>query len=223
MSIGATFTQLVLFDDINIKDQEWPVKIKALSKIPSSCDFWIFCNEADSEIEKSLKPVTNSQIRLHKSSDPVVKMFDTLYDKCFTYSFILVVCDKNARYARNLDKITKKYENISVMPMDPYNVNVQDIIHKVDFQKIKELESNPVRSAPTLSLNDNPRQHSGNKHDPDHLKNTSNNKNSRLGDQYENELYCLVCDKSFHTKDAQNKHITAGHPDATLDDDDDYE
>jgi hypothetical protein len=223
MSIGATFTQLVLFDDINIKDQEWSVKVKYLSEILSSCEFWIFCNEEDSEIEKSLEPVKNSRIRLHKSSDPVIQMFDTLYDKRFTYSFILVVCDKDACYARNLNKITKKHEHISVMPMDPYNVNVQDIIRKVDFQKIKELESNPVRSAPTLSLNDTSRQHSGNKHDSDHLKKTSNNKNSRLGDQYENELYCLVCGKSFHTKDAQNKHIKAGHPDATLDDDDDYE
>jgi hypothetical protein len=232
MSIGGTFTQLVLFDGIDIKDPDWSVKVIQLSKIPSSCKLCIFCNEADTDVEKSLKPVKNSQVRLYKVSDPVIRMFDILHENCFIYSFILVVYDKNAHYARNLNKIMKKHKQICVMPMDPYNVSVKDIINKVHSQEVNASEFNHLQSAPTPFSNDDLRQQSESKHDPqthedtdqqDHLKKTSNTKKSRLGDQYTNDLYCLVCRKIFHTKDAQNKHIKAGHPDAKLDDDYDYD
>jgi hypothetical protein len=221
MSVGAAFTQLVLFDGINIKDKEWSDKVKDLSEIPSSCKFWIFCDANDTFVEKSLRNVTNPQVSCRKTSDPLIEMFDNLRDACFTYSFILVVCDRSEKYARNLNKITKKHKHIEVMPINSHNISVKDIVHKVNYQ-----------ASATAFSKDNARQHPEYKHNlqtnkdggqPDHLKKMSDNKNRCLGGDYSNGLYCLVCGKSFHSQDDQNRHIKAGHPDAISDDDDDYD
>jgi hypothetical protein len=230
MSIGAAFTQLVLFDGINIKDEEWSDKVKDLSEIPSSCKFWIFCDADDTFVEKSLTPFKNSQICCHKTSDPETQIFDILHDACFTYSFILIVYDKNASYARNLNKITKKFKHTCIMPMDPCNISVKDIIQKINYQRVQAPGFNHRRSAAAVYSKDDVRQHAEKKGDPqtnkddgqpDHLKKMSDNKNRRFGGDYSNGLYCLVCGKSFHSQDDQNRHIKEGHRAAKSDDEDD--
>ena len=217
MSVGATYTQLVLFDGTNVNDQKWFGKIKKLSETPRSCDFWIFCDETNAFIEKSLEFVKNSKVRLFKSPDPVDQILKTLHEKSLTYSYILVVCDKNASYTCKLNKIMKKHKHIYIIPIDPSCVNLEDITHKVDYHMVKAQEVNlQHHSKRKYDLYTNEQENK-----PPHLKKLSDNKDSSLADQYDNDLYCLLCDKSFHTKDAQNKHIKARHPDATSENDDD--
>jgi hypothetical protein len=217
MAIGGSYAQLVLFDATNINDQKWSDIVKDLSKIPSSCKFYIFYGEKNTIVEQSFQSGINSQISLYKSSNPVIQLFDNLNSACFTYSYILVVSDQNELYARNLNRITKKHQNIDVMPMDPCNVKITDIIHKVSYQKGKE----SVKASKLKLQQHSEKTHDSQTHQSDHLKKISNNKNSRVGDEYKKGLCCLVCSKSFKTKDAQDKHTEAGHPDATSDDDDD--
>jgi hypothetical protein len=219
MAIGGTYTQLVLFDATSINDEKWSDKVKDLSKIPSSCKFYIFYGEKNTIVEQSLQSGMNPQVYLYKSSDPVIQMFDNLYSACFSCSYILVVSDKNELYAHNLNRITKKHKHIDVMPMDPCNVNITDIIHKVSYQTDKESVKASQFNLQQHSEKEHDLQTHQNTYQLEHLKKISNNKNSRAGDGYAKDLYCLVCPKYFRTKDDKNKHIKAGHPDAASDDD----
>ena len=60
---------------MNITDPEWLSKIKNLSKIPDSCNFWIFCNKTNTFIEKSLKPVKNSNVLMYVCLNLLIQSF----------------------------------------------------------------------------------------------------------------------------------------------------
>jgi hypothetical protein len=71
MATQSNYRQIVLFDGDDHRTELFE-DIKQLSKIPSHCEFYIFCNETDSIQDKILNNIHNiSQVRLRRSSDPI--------------------------------------------------------------------------------------------------------------------------------------------------------
>jgi hypothetical protein len=231
-SAHPKYRQLVLFDGTDNRAKVLQ-NIKGLSNIPNNCDFRIFCNESNATVEASLKNLTiASHVSVHKSSDPISQISDTLQENIRNYSFILIIYDEQTNGKLKWNKNKEVQMNTCVMLMDPSDVTVECILCELYRHEREEnakgvisIESQVFsthqcpRCSQSFRLNNDLQQHCKNNHfsitdDDVYLEYSAKilyNKRSNRDDRYKPELYCAPCDQGFQTLEARCNHVKEMH------------
>lgn len=130
--------QLVLFDGDDGRTEILD-DIKQLSEIPSYCEFYIFCDENDSTLEKVLNNLYSlSRVHVRKSAGSISqKLEEFLNENVDEYSCILIVCGPKPSYERLSQSIRKKYSNQKLFVMwegESSNITIKDILGQIRQQ-----------------------------------------------------------------------------------------
>ncbi len=245
MATQSNCRQIVLFDGDDHRTELFE-DMKQLSKIPSHCEFYIFCSETDPIIDKILNHVNDiPQVRLRRSPNPVnqriLHLLQTGIDK---YSLILIVCGSNPTYEHEFNKIWKKYgkKKLFVMFMNnQLDITVKGILDQLRQYKGKGNAQVPIsphntqdfasyacpQCSKSFCSNNDLQEHGQNVHGSflnenlyiDSSANVALNKKAKQDNKLiaQSGLCCAICNEDFHSKEALKKHVKDEHPDNTLD------
>ncbi|CAF1477926.1 unnamed protein product [Adineta steineri] len=134
-----TSNQLVLFDGDEDRVRFFD-DTEQLTKIPSNCKFYIFCNEPQNLQDKILFNLAHiPPIYIRSSSDDQgIQHF--LANEIQNYSFILIICGSNPSYSQEFPKIWKQYGRGKLFVKqanNPSEINLKDILNILKQHKTK--------------------------------------------------------------------------------------
>ncbi|CAF2394859.1 unnamed protein product [Rotaria sp. Silwood2] len=236
METQSNERQLILFDGDD-RRMDLFNDIKHLSKIPSSCEFYIFCSETDPILYKVLNHISDvSQVRVRRSSEPISqRLIEFLEENINRYTFILIVCSSEPSYKHVFKQIWKIYKHRKLFVMEInnlFNITVKDILihlrqhgNKSNNIQVNEHDQslqllNSIDSQQINATNDNDSYI----HQVFHIQPSphveykkKNKKNIELFVVC--EIHCPFCNEDFPSKNTLKKYISATCPDMTPYDD----
>jgi hypothetical protein len=241
--MASNSNQIVLFDGDEDRSKIFE-DIKQLSKIPSPCKFYIFCNEPEIIQRKILLHPSNiSGVSVRQSSNGK-SIEEFLNKEIDNYSFILVVCGPNSCYVHLFPGIWKKYgrKKLFVMGMkNQSDISMKNILvqlgqHKTSSNSSKQIINDQgvfrnhtcIKCGQSFFSGDDLQKHEKDFHGlisttELYMDSTTNfsshkktNENNKLITEF--SITCSICNHDFNTNGDLKDHIKQMHSDLPTDD-----